>query len=146
MHRHFTATTYIFHNNKTLFLFHKKLQTWLPPGGHIEVNETPESCARREIFEEVGITELSFVDPPTVDIVDERVKTLRQPHFILAENIAIDHVHMDFIFFAQVQHTTVNSSENLRMQWFTQSEVEQLDIYANVWQMAMYGFNLLKLY
>ncbi len=36
--KHFTATTYIVHANQpiTLLHYHRKLRTWLPPGGHLE--------------------------------------------------------------------------------------------------------------
>lgn len=30
--------------------------TWSTPGGHLEVGESPEDCARREALEEVGVT------------------------------------------------------------------------------------------
>ena len=30
--------------------------TWSTPGGHLDYGESPEECARREAFEEVGVT------------------------------------------------------------------------------------------
>jgi 8-oxo-dGTP pyrophosphatase MutT (NUDIX family) len=37
-------------------------QSWLFPKGHIEEGETAEEAARREIFEESGLTNLEYID------------------------------------------------------------------------------------
>ncbi len=48
--KHFVATGYVVRDHKTLLLFHKKLQLWLPPGGHIDEGELPEEALRRECW------------------------------------------------------------------------------------------------
>ena len=53
--RDFAATTFVVDNHQTLLLWHRKLQAWLPPGGHIEANELPEEAAVREVREESGL-------------------------------------------------------------------------------------------
>jgi len=41
---------------KILMIYHKTLNTWLTPGGHIEASdEHPADTARREVFEETGV-------------------------------------------------------------------------------------------
>jgi len=37
--------------------------SWSPPGGHLGFGETPAECARRELFEETGVSvsEVTFV-------------------------------------------------------------------------------------
>ena len=52
----FTAVCSNF-NGKWLLSMHEECDTWETQGGHIEDGETPLECARRELFEESGITD-----------------------------------------------------------------------------------------
>ncbi len=45
------------YEGKWLLSRHRKRSTWETQGGHIEDGETPLACARRELFEESGITD-----------------------------------------------------------------------------------------
>ncbi len=46
-----------FYNGKYVLSKHKIRSTWETQGGHIEENEMPIDTARRELFEESGITD-----------------------------------------------------------------------------------------
>lgn len=37
---------------------HKRRQSWELPGGHREIDESPEEAARRELYEETGATKV----------------------------------------------------------------------------------------
>ena len=54
MNRHFTATGLIIKNDSVLLHLHPKIHLWLPPGGHVELNEDPIETVKREILEETG--------------------------------------------------------------------------------------------
>jgi 8-oxo-dGTP diphosphatase len=43
-----------------LLVDHKKAKLWLPPGGHVEINEHPQETVKREVREELGI-EAKFI-------------------------------------------------------------------------------------
>jgi len=51
----FIVNVYIVHEGKVLFIQHKKLNKWLPVGGHIELNEDPDQAIFREVKEECGL-------------------------------------------------------------------------------------------
>lgn len=46
-----------FYQGKLILSKHKKRTTWETQGGHIEDGETPLVCAKRELFEESGISD-----------------------------------------------------------------------------------------
>jgi SAM-dependent methyltransferase len=51
-------------SNQFLLVDHKKALLWLPPGGHVEVNEDPKDTVRRESKEELGIeADFLFEEP-----------------------------------------------------------------------------------
>ncbi len=44
------------YQGRWLFSRHKKRTTWETQGGHVEAGETPLEAARRELYEESGVT------------------------------------------------------------------------------------------
>ena len=62
----FTVAIFVVHDGKVLLIHHRKLDKWLPLGGHIELDEDPEQAALREAKEESGLdVELLGERPPT---------------------------------------------------------------------------------
>lgn len=150
MHRHFTATAFIIDSRKrTLLLWHKRLGRWMPPGGHIDENETPEEAAKRECKEETNL-DVEIVGDPQSDLFtgnSSEGRMLIKPIAMLLEEIPASpgrgepaHQHMDFLFIArpldESQAVTIAEHESERMKWFTWEEVAGLDegreIFSNV--------------
>ncbi len=50
--------------NQILLTDHKKSELWLPPGGHVEINEHPIETVKREAKEELGIEAEFLFDEP----------------------------------------------------------------------------------
>ncbi|MHA1990659.1 MAG: NUDIX domain-containing protein [Candidatus Hodarchaeales archaeon] len=147
--KHFTATTYLYikEMEKTLMVWHPSLKSWLPPGGHIEDNESPEETARREIKEEVGAENVEFLlnNHYRKNISDNRVNMLLMPHFLIEEDIEENHFHMDWIYFATVPNMAYNSPEGKKLKLFLKEDIDlEEKIFDNVKELAIYGFDLLK--
>ena len=122
-------------------MYHPKFSKWLPPGGHIEPNESPEEAARREILEEVGVKEVKFIKNGTkFSVQDKRTETLILPHFLLDENIGPEHHHFDWIFFAEISEMNYESPEGHKMKWFTKDTLEkEEEIFQNVKELGLFG-------
>lgn len=56
-----TAGGVVIKDNKVIIVFQNKTKTWALPKGHIDGDETEEQAAIREIWEEAGVEDLSFI-------------------------------------------------------------------------------------
>lgn len=114
MDKHFCVTVYIVKDNKVLLIDHKKLGKWLPAGGHVEPNESPEDAAKRESEEETGLD---------IDLIprDELSTAWGVQRNILNE----EHEHFDIIYCAKPQKGEIllNERETNGIQWFSLEEI-----------------------
>lgn len=68
---HVTASSFVVHPYRpaVALVFHRKLQAWLQPGGHVEPDDiSHQSAARREVAEETGLTDLEALGIIDLDI------------------------------------------------------------------------------
>jgi 8-oxo-dGTP pyrophosphatase MutT (NUDIX family) len=131
--RQFTATAYIIKDQKTLLIFHKKLNKWLPPGGHLDPYELPPEGAKREAWEETGL-EIELLHQENIWIESWNAKSFARPYLCLLEEIPATpsqpaHQHIDFIYVAKpVGGTEKHNHEEIhKMQWFSLNEIENLE-------------------
>ncbi|MCA9834491.1 MAG: NUDIX domain-containing protein [Thermomicrobiales bacterium] len=132
--RDFTVAVFVVHQGQVLLHPHKKLNMWLPPGGHIDAPELPDEAAIREVQEEAGITVELLGDRGIQTDDPEMPLQLVRPEGIQLENISDDHQHIDLIYFARViDPPRIGMPEVLEpMAWFGEGQLSSLDLSAEV--------------
>jgi len=143
--RDFTVSIIIVNKKKTLLHLHKKMNKWLPVGGHIELNELPEAAALREIREESGLEVVLYNSDKKIDMID--AKQLIRPAHILLENIKQDHQHIDLVYYATANTFSVQpqDGEATDLKWFTAEEIKKLfNVPENVRICSLEAIELMK--
>ena len=101
--RHFTSTGYIVSKGRVLLHWHPKVKAFLPPGGHVEINEDPVQAVLREVKEETGL--LVEIINSELPIKSSYPAQISPPITIMIEDITDAdgsiHQHIDFIYFCR---------------------------------------------
>jgi len=123
----FVVVVWIVYKNKVLLIHHKKLNKWLPLGGHIELNEDPEQALFREIKEESGLEVEIIAEKPRFE--DRGRKFLYVPTFLDIHDISPTHKHIGMNYFAKAKSDKVklNKDEHHKIRWFTEDELDKPD-------------------
>jgi 8-oxo-dGTP pyrophosphatase MutT (NUDIX family) len=120
----FTVAIFVVHEGRVLVIHHRKLDRWLPLGGHIELEEDPEQAALRETREESGLdVELLGERPPTTG---PGTRALIGPRYLDIHRISDTHEHIGMIYFARPKggRVTLAQAEHHDIRW---CGAEQLD-------------------
>ena len=133
--RHFTATAIVLNDEgRVLLLHHNKLDTWLPPGGHIEPNELPDDALLREVREETGIIAQILERDEDHDASDRYARVLHTPWYVLCEDIgkAGTHFHIDLVYLCHAAGDAVsNPAENSGANWYSLAQIKDMEMYHN---------------
>ena len=142
MEKHFTASVYIVSKingvKKVLLHKHKKLNIWLPVGGHIEKGETPIDAVKREAKEEANL-DLFLINKSKL-IKTNFVTEITLPISILEENIPMHrnvkaHKHIDLIYVAKAKNPKKIKMEEI-YGWFDLNQIKKLRLGKEVGYLA----------
>lgn len=126
----FTVSVYIVFNNTVLLHDHRKYNMWLPPGGHIELEEDPNEAALREVKEETGL-EIELIGNPMGNTEGNAGRHDLIPpkflnrHFVTEERT---HEHLDLIYFGRANSNAVVMEDNRDYKWLSREEIEKNDL------------------
>jgi 8-oxo-dGTP pyrophosphatase MutT (NUDIX family) len=122
----FTTCIFVVQDAKVLLIHHRKLDKWLPLGGHIELDEDPEQAAIREAHEESGLeVELLGERPPTTE---PGTRALIPPRFLDIHRITDTHEHIGMIYWARPKSgsATLAAEEHHDIRWCSVADLETL--------------------
>lgn len=133
--RHFTASVYVVNDGATVLHEHDRLGITIPPGGHIDRDETPHEAGLREVREETGL-EPSLIDD-TSEVPTPSGATLPQPRHQMIYDVDVHdgkvaHQHIDSIYYAMVPTREITpasgEADAAAWRWFTPSDLRQSDV------------------
>ena len=122
----FTAAIFVVDAGRVLVIHHRALNRWLPLGGHIELDEDPETAALREAREESGLeVELIGERPPTSG---PGTRALIAPRFLDIHRISDTHQHIGMIYWARPRQGTLAlaPAEHHDIRWCSAGDLDAL--------------------
>ncbi len=122
----FTVAIFVVQDGKILLIHHRKLDKWLPLGGHIELDEDPETAAVREAREESGLeVELVGERPPTTE---PGTRALIAPRFLDIHRITDMHEHIGLIYWARPRNgaLALAEAEHHDIRWCRAADLDSL--------------------
>jgi 8-oxo-dGTP pyrophosphatase MutT (NUDIX family) len=132
--RHFTATLYLVSDGAVALHDHKRLDMWLPPGGHVDRDELPHRTALRETREETGLDPELVADRES--ITSATVESLPQPEHVQLADInrhgdAVGHQHVDLVYYGRATSRAIDPADGEvpaeDWRWFTADELRDAD-------------------
>ena len=117
---------YAIHNDKVLLIHHRKLDLWLPPGGHMHQDETPDEALVRELKEELNL-DVEILNRNDVPSNGNLRKILAVPFHVNVHNVG-DHDHCCFFYLCTPKNPeaiSANESELKNFAWFSIEELQQ---------------------
>lgn len=123
----FTVAIFVVEKDRILLIHHRNLNKWLPLGGHVELDEDPETAALREAKEESGLdVELLGERPPTTS---PGTRALLAPRFLDIHRINPTHEHIGMIYWARPKAGTLAlaPAEHHAIRWCSSEELDHLN-------------------
>ena len=140
---------YLIHGGKVLLIHHKNMDVWIPPGGHIDENETPDDALIREFREEMNL-DVQILNRNEISPSGNIVRQLAVPFYVNVHRISgvkgmEEHDHCCIYYLCAAEHLEgmrPDRSEVKDYAWFSPEELDQPHIPADTRNIALKAFKI----
>jgi len=128
----FTASAYIIHSDHILLIHHKVFDSWVAPGGHVELDEDPVQAMWRETEEETGLAkdQLRLYGDSNDIPATKGFYTLPLPFhmFVVDYNGKPGHKHIDFSYLLEAKSDKIKHAEREAhgIGWYSMDQVKAM--------------------
>ncbi len=124
--REFISTVFVVHQGKVLLTWNKKVNNWVPIGGHIEKNELPCESVIREAKEESNL-DIELVSQNSKNKIS--TTNLPQPLNIHLDHLKPDHKHINLAYLGIIKQGSPAcfeiDDEGKPLRWFSRENLEK---------------------
>lgn len=145
------AGGFVVRDKKVLLIDHKKLEQWLPFGGHIEPGESPHEALIRECKEELPGLELRFLqfpEPPFKREIEIPMNLNVHVHSMPADNTTPEpHLHycINYLCTTKSKNFDYNRDELRGFRWFNEKDLGlEKNMPENIKEFSLYSLDLAK--
>ena len=136
------ASGYLVHKGKVLLVHNKSNNKWVPPGGHLENDETPDQAVIREMKEETSLDVEVIPAYKSAFAGDDNSTPIPMPFNVDVVREDFDSPRIGFYFYVKAlgdpEKILIQDTEAFSFGWFTESEIENLKTYDQVKAIAKF--------
>jgi len=138
----YVCSGYLIENEKILLVLHNVFKKWVPPGGHIEDDETFAQTAEREFVEETGIEVRALSSGPVIHLPDNNATPLQLPFYtdLLVEGFKKPTISQYYYVQRTGDHELVFDTNELDdARWFSLEELDEIETFDQVRSLSKYA-------
>ena len=139
------AAGYLVKDNKVLLVHHKGFDKWVPSGGHLEENETPDQAVIREWKEETNLDVEIIPAHENAFAGDDNATPIPMPFHIDLEREGFTVPHLGHFFYVKLldekQIISISKDELFNYGWFSKEDLLTLPTFDQVRALAEYALN-----
>lgn len=130
-----TVAFYAVNKGRVLLIHHKKMNKWLPPGGHVESGESIYDALLREIREETQLDNYVVLGNRS-PVKEEGRIIMPAPTFMDIHAVYDGFAHQGLFYFIKATNDKVvlNKEEHNDIRWFTIEEMKKENVISGVIQ------------
>jgi 8-oxo-dGTP diphosphatase len=136
------ASGYLVHEGKVLLVHNKSNNKWVPPGGHLENDETPDQAVIREVKEETSLDVEIISAYPSAFSGDNNSTPIPMPFHLDVVREDFDSPRIGYYFYVRTkgnpEKIILLDSEAYSFGWFSESEINNLKTYNQVKALAKF--------